>query len=146
MPQPKHVPSKLDLLHKGIYPGIAIVLMLFSVGFAVFTYWNSNDKQRQIDRLQAQMQLVQAQQQEQDRRAGEDAHKLRVEICKLELSPVYNFSNGEDERKAAPFIRTSYWHVRYVLEQKDMEQHGEDRTRELWDKAQKQAEKEVKKG
>jgi type II secretory pathway pseudopilin PulG len=144
MPQSKH-PSKLDMFHKGVYPGIVIMLMFFSVAFTVFNYWNSNDKQRQIDRLQAQMQLVQAQQQEQDRRAEEDAHNMRVEMCRLVLSHEFEFSNSPAELKTEPDIKTSFAHLRYVLVRKDMEQFGEDRAKELWDKAQKQAEKEVKK-
>jgi hypothetical protein len=144
MTQPTH-PSKLDLMHKGIYPGIAVALMVFNVSFAVFVYWNNNDKQRQIDRLQAEIQSVQGQvlaaeknRQEAERRAEEDAHRMRVELYKIALTSRTSIIDNAEDVRALFAIRFA------ALGREDRKRFGEDKASDLWEKARKQAEKEVK--
>jgi hypothetical protein len=82
--------SKLDLLHKGVYPAIATVLTLSGLRFAVYVYRSNNDKQAQLDRLQGEMQAVKAQleaaerkQHDLARQAEEFAHRMRFEVCRV---------------------------------------------------------------
>jgi hypothetical protein len=47
----------LDVLHKGIYPAIAIAEAFISLLFSVYVYWNNNRLEREIRALKEQSQV-----------------------------------------------------------------------------------------
>jgi hypothetical protein len=132
--------SVLDLLHKAVFPALAL-------GLGVVVFVSNRDKQNQIDRLQVSVQVGREEQsavkeqltsyerdQEDRLRQAEDrAQGLRVELCKeLYIAPdmhprAYN---------ALGYI--GFWQT------EDVKRLGPKKAKELWEKANKQAEEESK--
>jgi hypothetical protein len=144
--------SNLDLWHKGVYPAIAIALTVTAIALTVFIFWSNTDKQRQIDKLQTEMESLKQRQeteerrhQEQVRQAEEQAHKVRVDIYK-QVNRFLNISNDPREEKAAPIVRAQFAVLIAGLEMQDENLYGKEQARELWHRARKQAEKEEKQG
>jgi hypothetical protein len=129
--QPSKLNKLLDLLHKGIWPAITI-------GVAIFVFINNTDKQRQIDRLQSEIQTLQDQQhattkkqQDQVKQAEEVAQRMRVDICR------------GSKMFAQPDVRACFALVIAGLKMQDGKYIGEDKATDLWDKAWQQVEKEL---
>ncbi len=138
-------PSKLDLLHKGIYPAIAILIAICGVAAVVHFNLSNLDKQRQLDSLQSEMKTLKEQQmasdrhlQAQSKQAEEAAHQLRVAICKQYVSQSREMEDMTTLRNKASYALLAAAH-----EQRDIRRFGEENSKLMWNKAKKQAEKEL---
>jgi hypothetical protein len=141
------------LWHKGVVPAIMIGMTTLGLLFAVYQYRSNTDKQRQIDRLQAEVQTVKAQQQateqgqrERVQRAEEDTQRLRVELCKGLFPAEMNARNSPEDAQRAVHIKTYHACQIALLQLLDGRRLGEDKAKEMWEKARKQAEQESKDG
>jgi hypothetical protein len=142
----------LDLLHKGIYPAVAIILTACGLSFVMYTHSVNTDKQRQIDALQAadqdrRRELAAVEKKLSDRVNLEETreHSFRVALCRKAKSH-FNFSNSPAEEKAAHWVKVDYALTCAMLEQQEGKRIGEAKAKELWDRARSQATKAVKGG
>jgi hypothetical protein len=145
----------LDLLHKGIFPGIGIVIAGLGIGIALHADLSNSDKRRQLDKLEAEF-ITERQQRltaekmrdsrDKDARMAEErAHNMRVALLKQHKIP-FNVSNDPREEKAACWIKAGYGFVLAAMNRNDQKLLGEGKAKELWDRATAQAEEEVKAG
>jgi hypothetical protein len=131
--------SKLDLLHKGIYPALGIALALFTLAFAFFQWTTNTDKQRQIDNLQIEMRS----QREQMQKVEDEAQGVRLEIQKNAINLSRAYSDPKIELKPEVCIRTAFLLLCSNLQMLDEQRIGKDKAKDLWAKAKKQAEEET---
>lgn len=143
-------PSKLDLLHKGVYPAIAITLTLVGLAFAVWVYFTNKDQQQQLDRLNAEMQAAEMRLRASEQNRAEDAkavedhiQRMRMEVCKGVSKNDPNFSNSDAERQAQAHRRVRFAFLISDLQRQDASRMGEDAAKSKWKEAQQQAEKEL---
>ena len=164
MTQPAH--TKLDVWHKGFYPFLAISVAAF-VAYVAFSNTDKqrqlDDKQKQLGILQAEMQLMNERQKtaekkyvaemqqmkeqqkiaetkhlQQTKLAEEQAHKMRVELCRNggTLAGSINSSTDQD---AGLRMMVCFELMCLSIEQSESRLLGKAKAKELWQKARNEA-------
>ena len=143
-PAPKH--TRIDVLHKVVFPLITITIAICSVCAYVHFNREHADQKREIAELKQKEEARETRHQNEIRQEAEIAQQQRVAMYKGFLNKDYNLSNSPMEEKAKPEIRSWFGAMILTLRGQDEQRYGPAVAKEMWEKAKEQAAKEMKPG
>jgi hypothetical protein len=139
VPPKKEWPHILDILHKGIWPFLALVVAIVSLCISVYLNVSNQRMQRELEGLKEQFKA------ESQRADEEEQHTqaIREGICDLPFPDLVKTNNPETDAKMA--LSLSRWRATYKskVQALDEKRIGKEKAKELWDRAEKKAKEKV---